>query len=373
MQPAPLRLVEQARPATVELTVEPSSPLGPADQITVATSSPSDIENSFAAFAAGLVPTATTVTERVRGIAAKLTATYELDSRPSGPGTQEGLIDEFVRDKKRPGTREQFLTSFVLLARSVGAEARVATGYEVTLTDGIGSISTSDARSWAEVLTTDGIWRSIDVVPNTSDPIAETPAEEGGGQAGLPDQPPPAAEAESSNETIDPVAEPTANSNTRVEDAVRILSRVGAAVLVLIALPLLVVALTILLIKRRRRVGLRSTDPARRVVTAWTLASDALVDAGAELRHSTTNAEVVQIGAEMRPHAEPSLRSLQVHADSSVFSAAAVDPDAAQRAVTELRAIETAIAKSSTLRWRARWWLSTRSLRRSTRSPLRGR
>jgi hypothetical protein len=51
----------------------------------------------------------------------------------------------------------------------------------------------------------------------------------------------------------------------------------------------------------------------------------------------------------------------------------AVDPDTAQRALTELHEIEAAITKSSTLRWRARWWLSTRSLRRSTRSPLRDR
>jgi hypothetical protein len=109
------------------------------------------------------------------------------------------------------------------------------------------------------------------------------------------------------------------------------------------------------------------------VVTAWTLASDALVDAGAQLRQSTTNAEVVTIGAEMHPRAESSLRSLQVHADSSVFSADAVDLDTAQRAVTELGEIEAAITTSSTLRWRARWWLSTRSLRRSTRSPLRDR
>jgi protein-glutamine gamma-glutamyltransferase len=367
-----VRLVDQTRPATVDLTVEPSGPLSPDDQIAVASGSPSDIENSFAAFAAGLVPTATTVTERVRGIAAKLTTTYQLNSGPSGPGTQQGLVDKFLR-KTKQGTREQFLTGFVLLARSVGAEARVATGYEVTLTNGVGSISTSDARSWAEVLTTDGVWRRIDVVPTTAEPITDVPVEDGGGQAGLPDQPPPAAEAESSDEPADSSDETAVTPDSTVEDAVRILTRVGAVAGLVILLPLLLVALTIVLIKRRRRAGLRSGDPARRVVTAWTLASDALVDAGAELRHSTTNAEVVTIGTQMRPRAESSLRSLQVHADASVFSAVAVDPDTAQRALTELHEIEAAITKSSTLRWRARWWLSTRSLRRSTRSPLRNR
>ena len=46
--------------------------------------------------------------------------------------------------------------------------------------------------------------------------------------------------------------------------------------------------------KLRRRKGLKAPDPARRVSTAWTLATDALVDAGATLQTSHTNAELVE-------------------------------------------------------------------------------
>ncbi|NTU51383.1 MAG: transglutaminase domain-containing protein, partial [Candidatus Aminicenantes bacterium] len=41
-----------------------------------------------------------------------------------GGGLERALIDRFLRDTQR-GTSEQFATSFVLLARSLGIEARL--------------------------------------------------------------------------------------------------------------------------------------------------------------------------------------------------------------------------------------------------------
>ncbi len=53
---------------------------------------------------------------------------FVLDNDVQGGGLEMALIDRFLRDTQR-GTNEQFATSFVLLTRSLGIEARVATGF----------------------------------------------------------------------------------------------------------------------------------------------------------------------------------------------------------------------------------------------------
>ena len=123
--------------------------------------------------------------------------------------------------------------------------------------------------------------------------------------------------------------------------------------------------------KVRRRKGLKAPDPARRVSTAWTLATDALIDAGAKLQPSHTNAELVAAGVQTQPAAGPPLGRLQRHADAVTFATALCDPQRAADAVDQLRLVESSIRNSSTRWWRWKWWLSTRSLRRRTQSPLR--
>ena len=367
-----VRLVDPRRPATVTLTVEPATRLADNEQVMVAAVPPSDIENAYSPFATSLVPSASTVTERVRAIAAAFIGRYELDPDAAGAGLQLALLDRFLRDTER-GTQEQFISGFVVLARAVGAEARIATGYRVELTNGRATVTTDDAISWAEVRATDGEWRSIEVLPQAVESQPQVVVEAGGQQSGVANEVPPVAEPEAAvDQEADPEPSDSAEPNRfggLATSVLRILKLLGLFIL----LPLVAVVLVILLIKRRRRVGLRSSDPARRVVTAWVLASDALVDAGAQLRHSTTNAELVAIGVQVQPSAESSLRTLRAHADSTVFSVSAVRPEEAHRAVAALRDIERSIARSSSWSWRVRWWFSTRSLRRSTRSPLRNR
>jgi hypothetical protein len=101
------------------------------------------------------------------------------------------------------------------------------------------------------------------------------------------------------------------------------------------------------------------------------LATDALIDAGATLQPSHTNAELVAVGAQMQPMAGPPLGRLQRHADAVTFTSTPCDADRAADAVEQLHVVETNIRNSSTRWWRWRWWLSTRSLRRRTQSPLR--
>ena len=367
-----VRLVDPRRPVTVNLTVEPSGRLATNEQVMVASLPPSDIENAFSPLATALVPAASTVTERVRAIADEFIGRYKLDPGASGAGLQLGLLDRFLRDTER-GTEEQFISGFVLLARAVGAEARVATGYRVELVNGRATVTTSDATSWAEVRAVNGEWRSIDVLPDAVDEAPEAAVENGGQQSGVANEVPPVAEPEAAtDQDADPEPTDSAEPNRFGGLASSILTALKLLGL-FVVLPFVALILLIVLVKRRRRVGLRSSDPARRVVTAWTLASDALVDAGAHLRDSTTNAELVAIGIQVQPAAESSLRALSTHADASVFSALAVRPEEAHSAVAALRDIERSIARSSSWSWRLRWWFSTRSLRRSTRSPLRNR
>jgi hypothetical protein len=135
--------------------------------------------------------------------------------------------------------------------------------------------------------------------------------------------------------------------------------------------PLIVFAAIVSWKKLRRRKGLKAPDPARRVSTAWTLATDALVDAGATLQTSDTNAQLVAEGAKTQPAAGPPLGRLQRHADAVTFATAACDPQRAADAVDQLKLVESSIRNSSSRWWRWKWWLSTRSLRRRTQSPLR--
>jgi hypothetical protein len=129
--------------------------------------------------------------------------------------------------------------------------------------------------------------------------------------------------------------------------------------------------LVVTLKKLRRRKVLKAADPAKRVSTAWTLATDALVDAGATLQSSNTNAELVAAGVATQPNAGGPLGRLQRHADAVTYASMSCDPARAADAVDQLRLVESSIRNSSSRWWRWKWWLSTRSLRRRTQSPLR--
>ena len=90
---------------------------------------------------------------------------YRLNSDTPG-GVQQNLVDGFLRTTK-VGNLEQFVTGFVLLARSLGVDARVATGYTIAATGSTSTISTSNADAWPEVRTAAG-WVTVDLVPQES-------------------------------------------------------------------------------------------------------------------------------------------------------------------------------------------------------------
>ena len=361
-----VRIMGTDRPVVSTFVVEPLGEFDPTTAGAIETIQPSDIENSYASFAQAMAPTGT-IAEKVAKLAATLHDEYNYNSDTPG-GVSLHLVDSFLRDSK-VGNLEQFVTGFVLLARSLGVDARIAIGYEVELAPRSGFVSTADALAWPEVHTSTG-WAALDLLPDDS----KSP-ESSNQSAGRPETPPaqqpqvpPQVEPA---DTKDSVEAPLLPAQPGRWSAVRIWALRGGLFTGLLLWPLAVFAVVVTWKKLRRRKGLKAPDPARRVTTAWTLATDALVDAGATLQTSHTNAELVEAGVKTQPAAGPSLGRLQRHADAVTFASASCDPQRAADAVDQLRMVESSIRNSSSRWWRWKWWLSTRSLRRRTQSPLR--
>ena len=139
-----VRIIGDERPADTVFTVEPLPNFDPATARSVATVQPTDIENSYSTLANEIVGDGT-VAEQVAQLAAELHDNYSLNPAIAG-GVQQNLIDTFLRES-RLGNAEQFVTGFVLLARSLGVDARIATGYEPNIRAAASAtITTADAR-----------------------------------------------------------------------------------------------------------------------------------------------------------------------------------------------------------------------------------
>ncbi len=80
--------------------------------------------------AESLAESGDTVFGQLLAIEATMENNFVLDSDAPAGGLQRILIDRFLRDTRR-GNTEQFVTAFVLLARSLGVDARVASGFVV--------------------------------------------------------------------------------------------------------------------------------------------------------------------------------------------------------------------------------------------------
>ena len=211
----------------------------------------------------------------------------------------------------------------------MGVDARIATGYSIDSTASSASISTSDAIAWAEVLTDKG-WLSVDVIPKHSPTAVPKQA-----PAWLPET--PAAQQPLLPPQVDPADPeqarrgPAVTCDCRRWSQVRVWALRGGLFTGLLLWPFVLFSAIVTWKKVRRRKGLKAPDPARRVSTAWTLATDALVDAGATLNPSQTNAELVAAGVAAQPAAGPPLGRLQRHADAVTFAIGDVRPAACRR------------------------------------------
>ncbi len=301
---------------------------------------------------------------------------FVLDSQVQGGGLQQALIDRFLRDTQR-GTAEQFATAFVLLARSLGIEARIATGFDTTTSGaappGPGEVlelTSADASVWPEVQLSDGRWLSYDPVPLNEATDGAPPPPEPQVQSPAAPQPPIAPPPDPDTDTPPP-EDVAAEAGGGALSAVVTWAVRGVLVVGVLLLPFIAAAAAIGGIKyRRRRRRLRAVSPAQRIVGAWATATDVLVDAGLDIDASTTDGEIAARGEPLVAEARRDLRRLGALASAATYGAPEHPDLLAEDAARCLEVIDDKMASSRTRWQRIRWRLSLRSLRPSTRSPV---
>lgn len=311
---------------------------------------------------------------RLQLIESAMREDFLLDPEASGGGLQRTLIVRFIRDTRR-GNAEQFATSFVLLARSLGVDARVATGFEVSEEridrDADGStivLSSADAAVWPEV-SVGGEWLALDPVPDevVSDATIEPPEQQV--QTPAAPQPPIAPPPEVTDEPVVTESDDVAENADTFPAVVRVGLQLAAVIGALLIPVLLVVAL-ILGIKWRRRRKRLTGPPDTQIRGAWAVATNQLVDAGMTIGGAATNNEIAVSGTEYAPSAHRELNRLASLASAATFGDPARPDLLAEDANSCLGQVETSLAATRTRWQRLRWRLSLRSLRRSTRSPV---
>jgi Transglutaminase-like superfamily/TgpA N-terminal domain len=297
---------------------------------------------------------------------------FVLDPDVQGGGLQRVLIDRFLRDTQR-GNTEQFATAFVLLARSLGVEARVATGFIVdpSASDASLTLLSSDAVIWPEIGLADGRWVAFDPVPDQEAGTDTPPEPEPQVQTPAAPQPPIELPPESPNDT----PEPDETVDDSADDALStfaLWAARGAAIGGVLVLPVVLVAGLILGAKyRRRRRRLRALEPVDRIRGAWASATDDLVDAGLVIAPSATDGEIASSSEPLAPDARRELHRLALLSSAATYGAPNRADLLSQDAVVCLTTIDKAIRRPRTRWQRVRWRLSIRSLRSATRSPLR--
>ncbi len=334
--------------------------------------------SSLTDLAAGLAGDGSAI-DRLTQLETTMREEFVLDSDVQGAGLQQALIDRFLRDTQR-GTAEQFATAFVLLARSLGIEARVATGFVAGSGSGDDAtpvasgealaLSSADAEVWPEVQLSDGQWLAFDPVPAEEATDGAPPPPQPQVQSPAAPQPPIAPPPEPDNETTAPDEATTDASTSALSTAIMWVVRASIGVGVLL-LPFAAAAAAITGVKyRRRRRRLRAAVPSERIRGAWASATDVLVDAGLDISRSATDGEIVGDSEPLVADAHRDLRRLAALAGAATFGSPEHPVLLADDAAKCLDAVEGSMAAARTRWQRLRWRLSLRSLRPSTRSPV---
>ena len=314
-----------------------------------------------------------TVLERLEAIEAALRDDYSLDPGAPGGGMQLALIQRFLTETHR-GNAEQFATAFVLLARSLGVNARVATGFVAppgALDERI-ELRSDLARTWPEVEVPGSGWIAFDPVPAQEAVETEDPPTPPQAQTPAAQQPPIAPLESTQNDDVTPPAEIESNDAGTWSTLTRWVVR-SLLVLLAVFLPLLLVAGTIVGVKaRRRRRRLRLADERERVRATWAVATDVLVDAGLTIAPAWTDRQIAEHGAQLAEEAQHELVRLGAMSSAATYGPPRLFDLLAADALSALRHVERSIRSTGTRWQRIRWRLSTRSLRRATRSPVLG-
>jgi hypothetical protein len=267
--------------------------------------------------------------QQLRTIESTMRTDWVLDRDTSGGGQQLALLERFVSETRR-GTREQFVTAFVLFARALGVDARVATGFvippeslaspvvvesvhaaawpEVRLDDDPDEARSRDRRRMARVRPGAGAAGDRPTTKPTP-PHVQSPA------AAQPPIQPPADDSDDDDErTVEAGRRSAAGarsspgrsgSGRRRDDRAAPADGRGRD-------------------DPRPQVAapthrLRHPDPAHRVRGAWANVTDALVDAGLTIGPAWTDDRIARGAAPLAPSAPHELRRLAAMATAMTF------------------------------------------------------
>lgn len=327
-----------------------------------------EISAPFAAVAQDLVGDAPDLSAQLEMLAETMRNDWRLNPIDRPSPVQAKLLEDFVAESHQGGIA-QFVAGFVLMARTLGADARMVGGFVTsssTPVDGTSRIETSDARLWVEVRTVEGGWRVYDPVPDRITPIDELDAaaapeassEEASRIQQLPPQ--PDDRDDDDKQPVDP--EDQAQSWPRWA-----ISAVGVGTLVAVGLLCVVVFKLV-----RRWFWLSTGDARRRTRGAWAEATSTLIDAGLPVDDSWTDFDIVRRGASIEGVPPDELARL---AQASRIAAFAPTPPAVSASdlaagKAAVRSVRRGIRSCSSWRRRTRMSLSVRSVWPTTRTPV---
>ncbi len=363
-----VRLAQRPDASPIDVTAMVAPTLADADTVSIATRPVDESETNLSEFAIEIAGDGT-VLEQLQRIESTMRDTWVLESDAPGGGLQRTLIERFVRDTQR-GNAEQFATAYVLLARSLGVDARVATGFvapDLAVSPLV--LTSRDAAVWPEVRLVEGGWVAFDPVPTEEATDVAPPPEQPATQTPAAAQPPAALPPEVGNDSTD-VEESTDDEQATTLSALRRWGTRAAFGLVLLILPLLIGVLLIVVAKRRRRRLLLRGSPQTQVRGAWALATDRLVDAGLDIEPSATNGDIATKGTPLAVTAGAELHSLAQMSSAVTFGDPPRPDLLARRATSYLGTVESEMKSSRSRTERLKWLLSLRSLRNATRSPV---
>lgn len=365
-----VRLSERRDDTPLAITSLVAPTLADAQLSGIATRAVDDSVSSLNEFASTLAGDGSIIDQLLR-IESTMRDDWVLASNAPGGGLQRTLIERFLRDTQR-GTAEQFATAYVLLARSLGVDARVATGFVASSSpaDGQLVLTSADAQVWPEIRLLDGGWFALNPVPAEEASDVAPPDEEPAVQTPAAAQPPIVPPPEVSNDTTNDDDDAGDQGTTALSSLQLWAQRIGTVGGILF-LPLLIAALVILGMKRRRRRRRLAAGRAEaRVVGAWAAATDRLVDAGLTIESAATNGDIAVAGSPLAAGAERELHRLASLSSAVTFGAPPRPDLLADDASSCLDHVERTMTEDRTRSARLRWKLSLRSLRRSTRSPV---
>jgi hypothetical protein len=249
----------------------------------------------------------------------------------SRSGHAADRITELLTAPRMIGDAEQYAVTAALMAQKLGFPARVVFGF-APKTD---RVTGGDIAAWIEVSTAQYGWVTIDPVPPVRDVPAAIPQDQS--QVARPQTvvPPLVQESDSTDRQPTPDSErPAPSSADPLLRAVLAVLRVGAWMLVGIAI-LLAPFIVILAAKvRRRRLRMRAPTTIDRISGGWQEFKDAVLDHGLSPNSSSTRSEVATIAGGMQSQV------LAAVVDRAIFSPdepASIDAERVWRAVDELQ------------------------------------